>query len=282
MKLENQNYNKPILKEEEGNNTIIKYFKKNVPFMAARAGGTETNIICQIIKRKEKITNQLKNMALSLSGIYPNDELNLEKFAYNYVECIKSVDIMGVWPVDDYDWMVNEYCPNAHYIRLWGLEPYYFKEPWSQCLENKKVLVVHPFEKSIINNYKNKNKIFNNPKTLPEFELKTIKAEQNLSNTESNYFETIKRTQEKISNIEFDIAIIGCGAQGLPLASFIKKELKKTSIHMAGATQILFGIIGKRWEKYPQTRSIVNEYWTRPLPEETPKNFELVENGCYW
>ena len=49
---------------------------------------------------------------------------------------------------------------------------------------------------------------------------------------------------------------------------------------LAGATQILFGIMGKRWEN--TTRHAVNEYWVRPLEEETPKNAGKVEGGCYW
>ena len=51
---------------------------------------------------------------------------------------------------------------------------------------------------------------------------------------------------------------------------------------MGGATQVLFGIIGKRWEAYPQFKQIINEYWTRPLSEETPSEYLKVENGCYW
>jgi hypothetical protein len=162
------------------------------------------------------------------------------------------------------------------------MEPYHFHNPWSANLENKIVLVIHPFEKSIKNNYSNREHLFPNRNVLPKFELKTIQAEQNLSNTDSNYFDSIKRMQDKISSIDFDVAIIGCGASGLPIASFVKKELHRTAIHMGGATQILFGIIGKRWEEYPQIRKLINKHWTRPLPEETPSIAMSVERGCYW
>ena len=46
----------------------------------------------------------------------------------------------------------------------------------------------------------------------------------------------------------FDIAIIGCGAYGLPLAAKLKKEGRQ-AIHLAGVTQLMFGIKGKRWEE---------------------------------
>ena len=49
--------------------------------------------------------------------------------------------------------------------------------------------------------------------------------------------------------IDFDVAIIGCGAYGFPLAAKLK-QAGKQAIHLAGATQLLFGIKGKRWEEY--------------------------------
>lgn len=53
--------------------------------------------------------------------------------------------------------------------------------------------------------------------------------------------------KKKISTIDFDIASIGCGAYGLPLAGFIMEELHKKAIYMGGGTQWLFGIKGRRW-----------------------------------
>lgn len=291
MKIEDQNYNKKILKEIEGNNLISDYFKQGDPFLVARAGGPECTIISCLIKDKKK---QLPDFLIkhALSSQYASGEVlycqlgqseeNLIKFAYDYCECIKNVDIMGVWSVPDYDWLVNTYCPNAQYTRLWGLEPYHHNNPWSKNLEGKNVLVIHPFEKSIHNNYKNREKLFDNSDVLPEFNLLTIKAEQNVTNTSANYFEYMQRTIDKIQQVNFDIAIIGCGASGLPIGSYIKKEMNKIAIHMGAATQVLFGIIGKRWEAYPQFKKIINKYWTRPLSEEIPSDYLKVENGCYW
>jgi hypothetical protein len=282
MKLEDQAYNKKILDANEGNNLISDYFKKNQSFLVARSGSIECNIVSYAVKQKANIPLRLKNQALINAGIYPNNEENLIKFAYDYCKSIKNIDIMGVWAVIDYDWLANTYCPNAHYIRLWGLEPYHYKNPWSKNLEGKNVLVIHPFEKSIHHNYKNREKLFKNPEVLPEFNLLTIKAEQNQSNSSSNYFESMQRTIDKIHQVDFDVAIIGCGASGLPIASYIKGEINKIAIHMGGATQVLFGIIGKRWESYPQFKNIINNYWTRPLPEEMPSHYLKLDKGCYW
>ena len=84
-----------------------------------------------------------------------------------------------------------------------------------------------------------------------------------------------------IENLDFDIAIIGAGPYGFLLASHVKKMGKK-AVHLAGATQILFGIKGKRWEGKPFFQSLFNEYWVRPDESEKPAGFKKVESGCYW
>ena len=86
----------------------------------------------------------------------------------------------------------------------------------------------------------------------------------------------------EVSKLDFDIAIIGAGAYGLPLASFIK-SLGKKAVHLGGVTQMLFGIKGKRWDQScSQYPLYYNKYWTSPLPDEIPNNHRLVEGGCYW
>ena len=62
--------------------------------------------------------------------------------------------------------------------------------------------------------------------------------------------------------------------------------MKKPGIHLGGAVQLLFGIKGKRWNN--NVRFVEsswynkNEFWTSPLSEDIPKNYKLVEDGCYW
>lgn len=64
-----------------------------------------------------------------------------------------------------------------------------------------------------------------------------------------DWFEALEKMKNDIAKIDFDVAIIGCGAYGLPLAGYIKEELHKKSIHIGGGTQLLFGIKGKDGRK---------------------------------
>ena len=146
-------------------------------------------------------------------------------------------------------------------------------------MEKKKVLIIHPFEKTIISQYKKRKKIFLNKNILPEFDIDTIKAVQSLSSEDSRFkswFDALEYMKDKISKKDFDIALIGCGAYGLPLSSHVKK-MGKIGIHMGGSLQLLFGIKGKRWDDNPIIKKLYNKHWVRPSEIEKPKNYKKVE-----
>ena len=132
--------------------------------------------------------------------------------------------------------------------------------------------------------YKKRELLFANKDVLPAFELITLKAVQTIAGEQADFetwFDALAYMEHKIDQIDFDVAIIGCGAYGFPLAAYCKKIGKK-AIHLGGATQILFGIKGKRWDDLPEVNKFYNEHWVRPLPEETPQQNKKVEGGCYW
>lgn len=166
--------------------------------------------------------------------------------------------------------------------------PFLWERPWSQALQGKRVLVVHPFVESIRNQYENnRTKIWANPDVLPEFkELLTLKAVQSIADAKElpykDWFEALKYMEDEISKLEFDVAIIGCGAYGMCLAAHVKR-MGKIAVHLAGWTQMLFGVYGNRWIKdQPEYSKFVNEYWIRPNEKERPQGAEKVEGGCYW
>lgn len=85
-----------------------------------------------------------------------------------------------------------------------------------------------------------------------------------------------------IDKVDYDVALIGCGAYGMPLAAHCKRMGKK-AVHLGGALQLLFGIRGNRWETEQDIyKQFMNEHWVRPLESERPKVALNVENACYW
>ena len=105
--------------------------------------------------------------------------------------------------------------------------------------------------------------------------------EELMSNSISILVSSTGVDEKNISSIDFDVALIGCGAYGFPLGSYVK-ELGKIAVHMGGDLQMFFGIMGNRWENNPAAISRMNEYWIRPTQGEIVNNNEMIENGCYW
>ncbi|GAL88714.1 hypothetical protein JCM19538_1149 [Jejuia pallidilutea] len=217
------------------------------------------------------------------SGFFPPTQKHIETFCDLMLEDTQQVDILGSWLHEERH--LAQGLSRAKRIMLEDLEPFFCSNPWTKALEGKKVLVVHPFVSTIEKQYKKRDLLFDN-NLLPEFDLKTIKAVQSVAGTETEFkdwFEALEYMKQQIDATDYDICIIGCGAYGFPLAAHVKRSGKK-AIHMAGATQLLFGIIGKRWEDYIvfPYMNLFNEHWVRPGENEKPKNANVVEGACYW
>lgn len=212
------------------------------------------------------------------AGFFPGTTEALGRFAQRMLADMPLIDILGT--CHRQEWFVAPQLKQAVKVPLPDLEPHDHADPWTSVLEGKKVLVVHPYEKTIREQYKKRDLLFKDRRLLPDFELKTVKAVQTIANTPSEFpswFHALKYMEERVEQTDFDIAILGCGAYGLPLAAHIKRMGKK-AVHLGGSTQFMFGIIGKRWEGNP----LINGHWVRPALDETPAKAALVEGGCYW
>jgi hypothetical protein len=95
-----------------------------------------------------------------------------------------------------------------------------------------------------------------------------------------DWSEGVDRLTEEALKHEFDLALVGAGAWSLPLLANLKRAGKK-GLHLGGATQLVFGIKGRRWDQEGWYMPY-NEAWVRPLPEETPAGCMQKEKGCYW
>ncbi len=282
-------FGKKIHNIQEGNKVIYNLLQNEKPCMIARFGSTELSCIINYEREEGKKWWDfvVENISIA-SGVFPPTPENLIRFSEDFLNHTKNIDGLGIWFNEGEDTIYKKYCPTAELFELEAIEPYYSTQngdiPWTKALESKKVLVIHPFAKSIEKQFENREHLFNNPDILPPFKLQTIQAVQSIATQETpfkNWFEAFDYMCKEIEKRDFDIAIIGAGAYGLPLASFIK-QIGKKAIHMGGATQILFGIKGKRWDEIEFFQNLYNNYWTRPLPEEIPQKANQVEDGCYW
>lgn len=277
-----------VTNHAEGNNIIKDLFKREKSFLVSRFGATELEYIyyyLSYVKTKKKSWTQYhRENIITQSGVYPTTDKLLNEFCEIYIKSIKSIDVLGVWFKPGEDYFYKRYCPKSYLVPLISLEPYFHTDPWTQKLEGKKILIIHPFARSIDNQIKKLTKLFPNENFYPNCQFSTYKAVQSLNASSSefdNWVGALNFMKKEIINFKFDIAIIGAGAYGLPLAAFIKTKLKRSVIHLGGATQLLFGIKGNRWLNDVRINKFFNENWIFPLEEEKPKG-ELLENECYW
>lgn len=277
---------------EEGNKMIADVIREGKPCMICRYGSVELKGMTDTIAVQLAIRNKVRETTMiplcNNAGFFPKDEKLIEKFGTKMQEWSKQVDYLAVWysPMETY--AIKHYSKSAILINPYSLEPYYYDSPWSKELKGKKVLVIHPFSESIEQQYKKRNQIFSNKNVLPDFELHTIKAIQSIggkSDRFETWFDALEFMKDEIDATEFDIAVIGCGAYGFGLASYVK-SIGKIAIHIGGATQLLFGIKGSRWtshpEAYPRLKKMINDAWVTPSEDERPGSAGSVENGCYW
>jgi hypothetical protein len=196
---------------------------------------------------------------------------------------IPEIDLLGSWLSLEQSPEIQKKLRCKQFAFLVDIEPYYHPEPWSAALEGKKVLVVHPMVKSIDSQYEKRKLLFANQMVLPEFELITLQAKYFDDPVYNTWQKIMNFYTDEVEGLEFDVAILGCGSWGMPLAAHIKR-MGKPALHLGGATQVLFGIIGNRWEtQYPGfTDRFVNKHWVRPLDEETPAWAKNYDKNSYW
>ncbi|RYU93724.1 hypothetical protein [Emticicia agri] len=272
---------------EKNASQLIKYeLMEDKPTMIARFGSTEIKAILypRLPSPIRSIVREriFRNMEV-LSGFFPSNDSNIYRFSELMIEDMQELDILGSWRAEEK--FLKDFINKSIKVELKALEPYFSNEPWSAVLEGKKVLVINPFSETIKKQYNEKRKLlFSNKFVLPEFHLDTIQAVQTIARNGSDFkdwFEALNYMKSAINEKDFDIAIIGCGAYGFPLAAHIKR-LGKKAIHLGGPTQILFGVKGKRWEENNSFLNIINEHFISPSIYETPKDINKVEQGCYW
>lgn len=289
-------------KDQEANDFILQKLLSHDPIMIAKFGTIELDYLSQYLcfsKKKYSLSDYVGYISglkpclwwepkdleglCSNAGFFPNDKRLLAHFYDEYIQSISNIDVLGSYIQQEK--LFDKELSNAVRVNLDGYyAPFFYKNPWTKALAGKKVLVVHPFSEDIQNQYQKKDSLWKDKDILPDFELITYQSVQSMLGIKTQFytwFDALEKMKDDISKIEFDIALIGCGAYGMPLASFIK-NMGKHAIHLAGWTQILFGIIGKRWEDIPNVAAFFNDSWIHPSSQYRPQSADCIEHGCYW
>lgn len=283
---------KENIAQQEFTKIMIEAINSDTPFMAARYGSVEATMLFMSLGKRNGAIDKIPDKCVSElyvnAGFFPINDLMIERYTNLMLESSMQIDVLGYWNTGYQEYLVDKCCPaSMKIVDLGNFQPYQAKDEniWTAALEGKRVLVIHPFAESIESQYQRREKLWKNQYILPRFDLKTIKAVQTIAGQKDdrfdNWFEALDYMTQEALKDDFDIAIIACGAYGMPLSANLKKA-GKTVLHWGGISQIWFGIKGSRWDNNPKINQYYNEFWVRPSDGEKPKQNQQVEGGCYW
>ena len=255
------------------------------PFCAARMGHVEARLLGEWLLRGGRWSRATRLEAHANAGVFPVSDAGLGRFAQIYQQALQHVDLLGFWQSEHQAALVSQLQPLPTLCPLSALEPFRQRQPWSAALAGRSVLVVHPFVASIQAQYdSHRSGLFVDPRVLPAFDLQVYRpplTHAPLTGGFRTWTEALERLQERVLAMSFEVALLGCGAYGLPLAAALRREGRQV-IHLGGALQLLFGIRGRRWEGDPQIQQLITPHWIRPSSAETPEAAAAIEGGCYW
>ena len=233
------------------------------------------------------------------AGIWPASKNSIDRWVFMMLEAIRNTDVLVAgWyePLKIHEEkLLQQTNTLAPRIPLRSLEPYYVspEERWTTLLAGQRVAVVSSFTKSMSEQLENRELIW---PVAPDSLLP--------ANVEWVFFQTgyapslamgvagwpsdiiswdvaVNSIVKKVVSSQASIALIGCGGLGMLIGSELKKQ-GIVAIVLGGATQVLFGIKGKRWETHSVISHFWNDAWVWPKPTETPRGASLIEGSCYW
>jgi hypothetical protein len=281
---------------EENAKFMCEMFKSEKPFLIGRNGTIELQTFAKYVQEISLSESEKKKLELN-AGIFPTD--SLVKYFELYSESLKNADAMAEgWyePLKNIENIIHDIC-NKNRIKLFlrNLEPYYVKPQlrWTQHLAGKRVAIINAFaEICETQTYMSKAVWPTDTESLLPSSTTWIPINTYYSPRLANgragwphyivdWEDAVEHVVNRVMQEGCDVAIIGCGGIGMIIGHILKKKGLQCIV-MGGATQILFGIRGKRWETHEIISKFFNDAWVYPPEHYKPANYKLIENGCYW
>ncbi|SNR72491.1 hypothetical protein [Puniceibacterium sediminis] len=274
---------------QAANDLLARSLSGDEPFLAARFGGSESKVLNEIVFQKKANASEAFAQELQMkSGVSPRNPLTIRKFVYETMTAGLNTDLLAIWSYQNQVKLAG-FCNPPHICGLDHLNPIVALRkhglvPWTRALSGKKILVVHPFENDIRAQIQRLQDIHVVRDLWPEdVSFDTLRAPITFAGEADGrkWVEELSKTRAEIARRDFDIVFVGAGAYGMPLGSFVK-TMGKRAVHFGGALQLLFGIIGARWEKNPLYDDVFGEGWIRPDQSELPRLHHRIDQSSYW
>lgn len=258
--------------------------------------GRNGTIEIQVVSGAQGIEQVLELHA----GVFPSTAASVQQWREEYKKALSAIEeepIVAGWyaptaPIEKQ--ILSVLCPCAPHIPLRSLEPYYVEPAlrWTSLLKGKRVAVISSFANTCISQTAKAAEIWGPhwESLLPPatwipiqtgYSPRLAAGRAEWSPACRTWQVAIDNCVEKVTEAGVDIALIGCGGLGVPMAARLK-ELGLPCVVLGGAIQVLFGIMGNRWANHSVISRFWNDAWVWPPEEETPRGAGKIEGGCYW
>ena len=268
-------------------NTLIKQcIKFRKPFAIGKIGETECRNLVRMINSRSVVWSP--DLEIN-AGVFPLTNDCVKMWANEYLASLASLDLVLQWGEGD-KFLIEKFAKGALVCHDFDdIQPFiYGSDGWHYALSGIKLCVVHPMKSTIEMQAQVFSSIWRGAEPI---DLVCVKSPYppviGGSSPFASYHEALASLKEEVGRYDFDLCVVGAGAYSLPLCSYVRK-LGKVCIHLGGATQLLFGIRGGRWDAWVGPDGTWNgyyansEFWRHPMKSDVPDNAYMVEGGCYW
>lgn len=280
--------------------------EKRQGFAASKLGNTEKHLLAfrmllekQTSRRQVQILELwLRKSAAAYAGLFPGEKAFYESYSRVFQEAVSALDVIGISSKTDTGFegdLVNHFQFPGLLTRYKSLSPdRSIPADDSNCflpaLRGKRILIVNPFAKLLAARatreifegvWRVAGKQFFEPSSVQSIEFPYGFARE----TWRLYPSTLELQHEveaEIDRRDYDIALIGAGGMGIPLAAHVK-QMGKVALVLGGYLQIVFGVKGNRWNTRAEWRDTYYNEWWIDMPEAyRPKRGDDTGDYSYW
>lgn len=300
-----QQLGRPLISRREYLRQLRAAVEDRRGYASAKIGQSEKQWLYHpILRSHERDARRLRAYETALAyhfrvqaGLFPATPAFFRRFTDVYSVHLRELDCLGLF----FDAPALECEIIKHYRTKASLIHYSNQEPdrstpgdeancYLPFLAGKKLLVVAPFAhflrqrataETFTGVWQKTGKPWFHPADVDSVEF-PYGYEEKTRQTYGDALNLLDSIQAQIASKSFDVALIGAGGLGMPLAGFVK-SLGKVGLSLGGHLQIIFGVYGRRWiDRHDWQARYFNEWWTRVPAAYRPAAALTTDDGAYW
>jgi hypothetical protein len=299
----------PLLGQTDGARELVRAVETGFPYAAGKLGTSELDALCwYITHRQNKIQSArtayplhvFRHMVVN-AGLFPARPDVIDAWCEHMFRVVlPTMDLMVEWNPTyklHEHYFLETHAPHSKRTVLRALEPYYEDDLSARYTlaipSGSKVAIISPFFDTILEQGPKLHTIWPDKPMWNESitcipiqtffsPLVTSLPTQQWPGAAGTCWEAAcDMIVDKVRAVGAKYALVGCGALSLPIVAALK-TVGCIAIHTGGATQIMFGIKGRRWDNHGVISKFYNDSWIRPAHHEIPEKSAAIENGCYF